>query len=88
VTPDDARNLVGEVLARVAPDLDPGGVDPDADLRDDLDFDSMDVLALVEGVSEATGLDIPDADGAAIGTIGEFADYLVERLAVPPTRHR
>ena len=87
MTHDEARVVICGVLARVAPDTDPFEVEPDTDLRDGLDLDSMDVVALVEGVSAATGIDIPDADAAAVGTLGEFTDYLVVRSTPPPHHH-
>jgi acyl carrier protein len=80
VTRDKAVALVVQVLVRVAPDLRPDDVDIDADLQEDHDLDSMDVLNLVIGVAAASGLEIPDRDAAALRSVGAFADYVVGHL--------
>jgi acyl carrier protein len=48
-------------------------------MRDELDLDSMDVLALIEGVAEAVGVDIPEHDYPMLTTLTEFADYVAVR---------
>ena len=54
-----ARALVVEALADVAPEIDPDEFDADTSLRDGADLDSMDFLAYIAAVSEAMGVDIP-----------------------------
>lgn len=76
MTRDDALALVTEVLAQIAPEIDPATLDPAADLRADLDLDSMDVLNLVIGVHERTGIDIPERDYPRLTSVGAFAEYL------------
>ncbi len=79
MTPDTAQQVVRGVLARVAPEIDPFELDGDLDLRDELDLDSMDVLALIEGVAVAIGVDIPEHDYPMLATLTEFADYVAAR---------
>ncbi len=79
MTPAAADEVVRTVLARVAPDIDPFELDGDLDLRDELDLDSMDVLALIEGVAVAVGVDIPEHDYPMLTTLTEFADYVAVR---------
>lgn len=79
MTPDAAQQVVRGVLARVAPEIDPFELDGDLDLRDELDLDSMDVLALIEGVAVAIGVDIPEHDYPMLATLTEFADYVAAR---------
>ena len=79
---DDARDLIADVLAGIAPEIDLSTVDPSADLLHDLDLDSIDFLNLVTGVAERTGRDIPERDYSRIATLDAFTTYLVD--AHPP----
>jgi acyl carrier protein len=78
MTDDEAHDLICTVLGRIAPEVDPATIDPDAELGPELDLDSMDFLNLVEGVSVATGLDIPEHDYPAILTLRAFQHYLAD----------
>jgi acyl carrier protein len=76
VTPDDARALVVRALSRIAPELDPATIDPDAELQDELDLDSMDFLNLVTAVSEAIHVEIPERDYPQLATLEGFTSYV------------
>jgi acyl carrier protein len=65
----------------VAPDVDANALDPGADFREELDLDSMDVLNLVVGLHEATGIEIPERDYPELTTVDACVAYLSERLA-------
>jgi hypothetical protein len=47
MTPDQARHALEEALAQIAPDADLSSLEPDADLRDGLELDSLDFSRLV-----------------------------------------
>jgi acyl carrier protein len=76
VNADTARKLAVQCLVQVAPDIDPVGLDDDADLREDLDLDSMDILNFVTGLSELTGVDIPERDYPQLETIRRCVEYV------------
>lgn len=78
---EEARRTILEVLARVAPEVDADTLDPTAELGEELDLDSMDFLALVEGVAARTGRDIPERDYPQLITLERFADYLRNQSA-------
>jgi acyl carrier protein len=71
--------LVRKVLRGVAPDLEVDVLDPDLDLREEADLDSMDFLNLVTGLHEATGIEIPERDYPRVATIAGCAAYLAAR---------
>ena len=81
MTDDEARDLICSVLSRIAPEVDPATIDPDAELGPELDLDSMDFLNLVERVCTATGVDIPEHDYPQILTLAAFGRYLVDASA-------
>ena len=75
-----ARAVIGDVLARIAPDADLDNLDPNGDLQQLADLDSMDFLALVEGIAAKLSLDIPESDYDQLTTLGSAAAYLAERV--------
>lgn len=68
-------------LAQVAPEADLATLEPDADLRLELDLDSMDFLNFVVGIDERTGIEIPERDYPQLGTLQACIDYLTRRMA-------
>jgi acyl carrier protein len=82
VTNDECRGLLAGILADVAPEADLGSVPAEANLRTELDLDSLDFLSLVEGVCDRTGVTIPERDYGRLGSISEWTAYLTERSAV------
>jgi acyl carrier protein len=76
MTDADPIPTLRAVLAQVAPEIDTDAVDADADLRNDLDLDSMDFLNFVIGVSERLGVEIPEADYGFVATLAKCAEYV------------
>ena len=76
MTPDEARAMVAEILGRIAPGEDLTDVEPDADLRDEIDLDSLDFLGMVESIKERTGVDVPEEDYPKVRTLAGVAAYL------------
>jgi len=83
VNPDQLKAEVLAALGNVAPELDPGTLDPKRDLRDQLDLDSMDFLNFVVGLHKAFGVDIPEADYRKLGTLDACVAYLTAKM--PPS---
>lgn len=76
----EAADIIVTVLSGIAPEIDPQMVDRTGEMQFEFDLDSMDFLHLVEGVSEAAGLDIPERDYAAIATFDSFTEYIVAHV--------
>ncbi|HEX9836703.1 MAG TPA: acyl carrier protein [Alphaproteobacteria bacterium] len=76
MTDDRLKTVLLEALASVAPEIDPGSVDPARDLRDQLDLDSMDFLNFMIAVHERLGIDIPEADYPQLSTLDAAIRYL------------
>lgn len=79
-TTDQIRAKIKEVIANVA-DLDPTGIADDADLRRDLNLDSLSLLEIGVDVDYAFQLGIEDLEDrlANLQTLGEVV-ALVEKL--------
>ena len=76
MTETELRQTVLAVLHRIAPEADLDAVPTDADLREELDIDSLDVLRFATGLAEATGVEIPERDYPRIVTIDGCTAYL------------
>ena len=68
------------VLTAVAPDIDPATLAPDVDLREQVDFDSMDTLNFATGLKREFGIDVPDADFREIASVARCVRYLQAHL--------
>ena len=77
---NDITAVLIDELGRIAPEIDASRLDPNAELREDLDIDSMDFLNLVTALSERLKLDIPEIDYPKLATFGHAVDYLAQRL--------
>lgn len=75
----EAEQLVRSTLLDVAPDLAGEAIDPALPFRDQFDFDSMDFLHFIVGLSRATGIDIPERDYPRLGNLHACMKYLHEK---------
>ncbi len=83
MTADDTRQVVLRILGAIAPEADLAGLDPQANLRETLDLDSMDFLNFIIGLHRETGIDVPEADYAKLSTLAGSIDYLAGRGYAP-----
>ena len=79
MTPEEARRLLFEELGNIAPEWDPATIDPQADIRETMDIDSMDVLNLVIALHKRSGIDIPESDYGILVTIDGAVAYLAAK---------
>jgi acyl carrier protein len=82
VTRNDITAVLIDELGRIAPEIDASRLDPNAELREELDIDSMDFLNLVTALSERLKINIPEVDYPKLATLGHAVDYLVQRLGI------
>ena len=75
----DITATVFAALAEIAPEIDEAMIDRDADLRDQVDLDSMDFLNFVVALHERLNIDIPESDYARLATVDSCVAYLTER---------
>jgi len=73
---EQMRDIVIGALTEVAPDIDPAAIDPDTDLADQLDIDSMDFLNVIVAINERTGIEVPERDYPKLSTLNDAVAYL------------
>lgn len=79
MTPQEAREQIGSALRQAAPGSDIDTIDPDAELRDALDLDSLDFLQFVEILSESSGRRIDEDDYPELETLNSSIKFLTTR---------
>jgi acyl carrier protein len=80
MTDDEIKAMVLKEIRKIAPEAELDQIDPDTDLREQIDLDSMDILNLAIAIHERTGIDIPEADYPKMVTLAGAIDYLRARI--------
>ena len=80
MTRDEIRAILAAELGRIAPEIPFEEADPEGDLRDAFEIDSMDFLTLVTALHKRLGIDIPEADYPKLGSIEAATGYLAGRV--------
>jgi len=80
MTRDEIRKTLLQCLGDVAPEISDEEIDDEADLRDDLDLDSMDVLRWVQGIFKALSVEIPEEDYGKIASLEDAITYVASRI--------
>ena len=81
---EDRRALsdaVMSLLSSIAPEVEPGAIDPARPLRRQIVLDSMNWLDLMVGLKQRFGVAIAEADYARMVTLNDVLDHLQTRLA-------
>ena len=79
MTDEAIRATVLRVLGEIAPEANLSALRPDANLRDQLDLDSMDVLNVMIALHETLHVDIPETDYPKLATLNGAVAYLAQR---------
>ena len=85
MTPAELRPAVLRALHRVAPEADLNSLDPKADLREELDVDSVGILEFATGIQRETGIDVPERDYPRIVHLDDCIEYLTAALTAGHT---
>lgn len=80
MTRDEIRQTVLQQVWSVAPEAEGQDLPPDADIREELDLDSMDFLNVVTALHEQLQVDIPESDYPKVATLRGMTDYLASKL--------
>lgn len=81
MTEEQIRAFLRAAIEDIAPNAELDGLDPRASLRDELDLDSMDFLALVRVIHEELGVAVPETEYARIDSLDGCTAYLAQALA-------
>jgi acyl carrier protein len=73
---EEVFDQVKEILVERL-DIDEDDITLEANLRDDLKADSLDLVELIMDLEERFGVKISDEEAQGIGTVGEAVDFIV-----------
>ena len=76
MTPDEIKHVIVDALTRIAPEVNTASIRPDANLREELDLDSIDFLNLVLALHERLAVEIPEADYGQLSSLDSAVRYL------------
>lgn len=79
MTQDELRAVVIAELGNIAPEMDAAAIEPNTDLREALDIDSMDFLNFIMALHKKLGIDIPERDYPKLVTLAGAIAYLRKR---------
>ena len=86
MSPDETRSIVLRCIRRVAPEVNPDEIEPDVNLRDQLDIDSMDFLNIVIAIDRETGVDIPEENYPELLTLDALVSYVHQEATAAERR--
>jgi len=75
---DETAMAVQQEIRRIAPGIEVGTIDPEGDLREEFDMDSMDFLNLVAALSKRFSIPVPEADYPRMASYSALCRYLKE----------
>lgn len=76
------KDLVLQTIIQIAPEANLDRLNPEVRFRDQFDFDSVDLVNLVEKLKESLHCQIPETDYPQLTTLNGCISYL-ERLPDP-----
>jgi acyl carrier protein len=70
------KDSICNLILDIAPEIDISELDPNEDMRDELDLDSMDFIRLLEAIEKNMGVSIPETDYKQVHTLNTMAEYI------------
>lgn len=77
---EELNKIVIDAIQHVAPEIEEEMINPDRDLREECDIDSMDFLNFLAALKNSTGVTIPEADYPQVNTLNKMLEYLNKKL--------
>ena len=78
-TQQSLKDLVCKLILDIAPEADVQSLDPNEELRDELDLDSMDFMNLLGLIVKETGVNVPENDYAKVNSLQSLVEYIATR---------
>lgn len=80
MAPGEIRQVILNILKRIAPDEDLSNLDDAKPFREQMELDSMDFLDIVMELRKQYRIQIPEADYPQLATMGSTVTYLTPLL--------
>ncbi|MGO4904257.1 acyl carrier protein [Flavobacterium sp. W20_MBD1_R3] len=73
---EEIKEIVFQLLKKIAPDTEPSTLKPDENIRETLNIDSFDSLQFIVALNKKTGIEIPEEDYGKIATLQALLAYI------------
>ena len=74
---EEIKEIVFQLLKKIAPDTEPSTLKPDENIRETLNIDSFDSLQFIVALNKKTGIEIPEEeDYGKITTLQALTAYI------------
>ncbi|MCA9079777.1 MAG: acyl carrier protein [Planctomycetaceae bacterium] len=80
MTPPEIRQVIIDILERIAPDEDLSNLDDAVSFREQMELDSMDFLDIVMELRKQYRVQIPESDYEHLGSMNSTVEYLTPLL--------
>lgn len=77
---EEIRQVILDILARIAPDEDLSNLEDDVPFREQMELDSMDFLDIVMELRKQYRVQIPEEEYSHLATMGGTVRYLTPML--------
>lgn len=84
MTVEEIRQVIIDILERIAPDEDLSDLDDSVAFREQMELDSMDFLDIVMELRKAYRIQIPEEDYHNLNTMDSTVTYLTPKLKDVP----
>lgn len=78
---EQISQAIKDIINEILPEGDCSSINPDEQLRKQLELDSMDFLDIVMEIRKRYGVEIPESDYPKLATLNSCIDYLEPKLA-------
>ena len=73
---EEIKEIIFQLLKKIAPDTEPSTLKPDENIRETLNIDSFDSLQFIVALNKKTGIEIPEEDYGKIATLQALLAYI------------
>jgi len=79
MTEEEIKQTIFQSIRKIAPETEPGLLQPDDNIRQTLELDSFDALRLIVELDEKLGVETPEEDYGKIATLKNMVNYIMEK---------
>lgn len=76
---EEIKKTIFQILKQIAPDTQPEQLQPDDNIRQQLEIDSFDALRFIVELDEKMGVETPEQDYGKITTLKSLVNYIMEK---------
>lgn len=81
MTKEELQDMIVKEILQIAPDVEEDEIEVGENIQRSLEIDSFDFLKILTAMHEKTGVEVPEADYAQVGSVSEMASYFLEHGA-------